>query len=172
MLDIGCGYGFMSYMLHFAAPGRQITGIDYDEEKTETANNCFSKDANISFKFADVLNFPFEEYDAIIMADMLHYLEPLQQREIIEKCIHHLNAGGILIIRDGNKDLEEKHKGTRLTEFFSTKLIGFNKTTGKGLSFLSGSLIREIASKHQLECKEIDQTKYTSNMLFIIKKPE
>jgi len=172
MLDIGCGYGFMSYMLHFAARGRHITGIDYDEEKTETANNCFSKDANISFKFADVLNFPFEDYDAIIIADMLHYLEPMQQREIIEKCIRHLNAGGILIIRDGNKELEEKHKGTRLTEFFSTKLIGFNKTTAKGLSFLSGSLIREIAAAHQLECREIDQTKYTSNMMFIIKKPE
>ena len=87
MLDIGCGYGFMSYMLHFAAPGRQITGIDYDEEKIKTANHCFGKDENINFKFADVLNFPFEEYDGIIMADMLHYLQPVQQREVIEKCI-------------------------------------------------------------------------------------
>ena len=33
LLDIGCGYGFMSYMLYFAAPRREITGIDYDEEK-------------------------------------------------------------------------------------------------------------------------------------------
>ena len=43
ILDIGCGYGFMSYMLHFTSPEREITGIDYDEEKIETANHCFSK---------------------------------------------------------------------------------------------------------------------------------
>ncbi len=101
---------------------------------------------------------------------MLHYLEPEDQKAVIEKCIRHLNPGGTLIIRDGNKDLVEKHKGTRITEFFSTKLMAFNKTSGKGLSFLSGSLIREIAMSHQLECVEIDQTRYTSNMLFIIKK--
>jgi 1-acyl-sn-glycerol-3-phosphate acyltransferase len=33
ILDAGCGYGFMSYMLHFAGPDRTITGIDYDEDK-------------------------------------------------------------------------------------------------------------------------------------------
>jgi 1-acyl-sn-glycerol-3-phosphate acyltransferase len=26
--DLGCGYGFMSYMLHWAAPERRITGVD------------------------------------------------------------------------------------------------------------------------------------------------
>ncbi len=43
MLDIGCGYGFMSYMLHFAAPAREIIGFDYDEEKIAVANHCFSR---------------------------------------------------------------------------------------------------------------------------------
>ena len=43
ILDIGCGYGFMSYMLQFAAPAREITGYDYDEEKIDVASHCFSK---------------------------------------------------------------------------------------------------------------------------------
>ena len=30
LLDIGCGYGFMTYMLQFAAPRRDITGLYYD----------------------------------------------------------------------------------------------------------------------------------------------
>ena len=29
LLDIGCGYGFMSYMLYFTSNKREITGIDY-----------------------------------------------------------------------------------------------------------------------------------------------
>ena len=41
LLDIGCGYGFMSYMLQFAGPKREITGLDYDEEKIATANQLF-----------------------------------------------------------------------------------------------------------------------------------
>ncbi len=49
ILDIGCGYGFMSYMLHFAAQEREIIGYDYDEEKIEVANHCFSRNKNIRF---------------------------------------------------------------------------------------------------------------------------
>ena len=49
ILDLGCGYGFMSYMLHFTGPERQVTGVDYDEEKIATANHCFSKNVNDQF---------------------------------------------------------------------------------------------------------------------------
>lgn len=170
MLDIGCGYGFMSYMLHFSAPARVITGIDYDEDKIATALHCFSKNDRVNFMHSDINAFEFEKYDAIILADMLHYLQPQQQRHLIETCIENLLPGGSIIIRDGNRDLAEKHNGTRLTEFFSTKFIGFNKTTGQGLSFLSGQLIKEMAAANNLQCTEIDETRYTSNMIFVIKK--
>ncbi|MFT3750866.1 MAG: 1-acyl-sn-glycerol-3-phosphate acyltransferase [Agriterribacter sp.] len=168
ILDVGCGYGFMPYMLHFAATGREIDAVDYDEEKITVAQHCFSKDENIHFEYADVTKFVFEKYDGIIAADMLHYLQPEQQKQIIEKCIQALNPGGVLIIRDGDKDRAEKHKGTKLTEFFSTKLLQFNKTTDKGLSFLSGSMIYEIAAANGMHCREIDETKYTSNIIFVI----
>lgn len=171
MLDIGCGYGFMSYLLHFAAPGRNITGIDYDKEKVNTAQHCFSRNESINFYYADVTSFSFEKYDAIVLADMLHYLEPEQQKRVIEKCIKNLDPGGLIIIRDGNKDLEGKHKGTMLTEFFSTNIFGFNKTTLKSLSFLSGSLIKDIAALHGMSCTEIDETRFTSNMVFVIRHP-
>ena len=49
ILDIGCGYGFMSYMLQFSAPEREIIGYDYDEEKIAVANHCFSRNENIQF---------------------------------------------------------------------------------------------------------------------------
>jgi 1-acyl-sn-glycerol-3-phosphate acyltransferase len=169
MLDIGCGYGFMPYMLHFAAPQRVFTGIDYDEDKIELANNNFNKDALINFEHADVLNFEFEKYDAIIIADMLHYMQPDEQKLIVQRCINSLNAGGMMIIRDGNKDLKEKHRGTELTEFFSTRFVKFNKAS-KGLSFLSARLVEDIAAANNMDCHIIDETKYTSNITFVIKK--
>jgi 2-polyprenyl-3-methyl-5-hydroxy-6-metoxy-1,4-benzoquinol methylase len=169
ILDIGCGYGFMSYLLHFTSPQREITGIDYDEEKIEVANNCFTKNGNINFVLADIINYPMEKSDGIILADILHYLPPERQEEVIEKCIKNLNPGGTLVIRDGNKDLEGRHRFTRLTEFFSTRLFAFNKTSGNDLSFLSASMIREIAVRLGMSCDEIDNTRHTSNIIFVIK---
>jgi len=169
ILDIGCGYGFMSYMLHFVSPARTITGLDYDEQKIATASHCFSKDDSINFVCADITSFPFQQYDAIVMMDILHYLQPEQQKIVIEKSIRSIHPNGLIVIRDGNTDLEKRHRGTRLTEVFSTEITGFNKKTAQGLSFLSGSTIKEIAAAHNMECQEIDETKFTSNIVFVLK---
>lgn len=169
ILDIGCGYGFMSYMLSFTSAQRQITGIDYDEDKIDTANNCFSKTAMINFVHSDVMGFEFERYDAIILADMLHYLKPEEQKQVIKKCIDNLNAGGMIIIRDGDADKAAQHKKTKLTEYFSTRVLGFNKTSDEGLDFLSGSMIRKIAAENNLTCSEVPDSKLTSNTIFILK---
>lgn len=170
ILDIGCGYGFMAYMLSFTSAQRKITGLDYDEDKIDTANNCFSKTNNINFVHGDVMGFEFEQYDAIIVADMLHYLPPAEQKQVIEKCISNLNPGGKLIIRDGDADKEAMHKKTKLTEFFSTKLLNFNKTKETGLSFLSGTMIRKLAAEKNMSCSEMPDSKHTSNTIFILEK--
>ncbi|MEO7265414.1 MAG: 1-acyl-sn-glycerol-3-phosphate acyltransferase, partial [Ferruginibacter sp.] len=172
ILDIGCGYGFMSYLLYFTSTHRKITGIDFDEEKIETANHCFSKTSDINFIHSDVLSYSFEKYDAIIMADMLHYLQPVEQIQVIEKCINHLNPAGIVIIRDGDIEAKAGHKKTELTEFISTRLLGFNKYGEKGLSFLSGKSISEIAAKHNMGCDKIRDSRFTSNTIFVLKKKE
>ncbi|MGC4038907.1 MAG: 1-acyl-sn-glycerol-3-phosphate acyltransferase [Chitinophagaceae bacterium] len=172
LLDIGCGYGFMPYMLNFCGPKRVITAIDYDEEKIATAANCFSKNERINFTCADVMNFTMKNYDGIIISDVLHYLQPEEQQTVIERCIASLNENGILVIRDGDKDLEERHKGTKLTEFFSTRLFSFNKTTEQGLSFLSGTFVKHMAEKHGMLFERIDNTKRTSNIIFVLKKTQ
>lgn len=171
ILDIGCGYGYMSYMLAFSSPLRNIDALDYDEEKIEVAQHGFSRKDNLQFYHADALEFPMETYDGIVISDMLHYLQRDQQIALVEKCISRLRTGGVLMIRDADKDMTRKHMGTRYTEWFSTRLYGFNKTTGEGLSFFSGSLIRDIAEAREMSCMQIDKTKLTSNMIYVIRHP-
>lgn len=168
ILDAGCGYGFMSYMLSFVSEERDVTGIDYDEDKIETANHCFSRTANIRFAQADILQYSFSNYDVIIFADMLHYLPADKQNGVIESAIAALNENGILIIREGDSE-NKKHERTRTTELFSTRLLKFNKTEHE-LSFLSGTQIKSIAEKYTMKLEVISDSDLTSNTIYILRK--
>ncbi|RYE24944.1 MAG: methyltransferase domain-containing protein [Sphingobacteriales bacterium] len=168
--DLGCGYGFMSYMLHWAAPKREFIGIDYDEEKIETAQHNFLKDDTINFQQGDLSTTNLEPCDGIIIADVLHYLMPESQNELIEKSIAALNPGGTIIIRDGVAELQQRIKGTKLTELFSTRIFKFNKTANK-LSYISQANIESIAAKHGLQLQILDNSKLTANLVFVLKKP-
>ncbi|MEO7176791.1 MAG: 1-acyl-sn-glycerol-3-phosphate acyltransferase [Saprospiraceae bacterium] len=171
VLDIGCGYGFLCYMLHFLSEERQITGLDYDTGKIEIANHCFSKSKELSFYAEDIMSFDFEQYDAIVIADVLHYLSPAQQESVLRRCFAALLPDGKLIIRDGDADLVQRHKGTKLTELFSVKIFGFNKSN-QSLHFLSGKWLRKFASDHKMKVQEIDESKLTSNTIFVLQSEE
>jgi 2-polyprenyl-3-methyl-5-hydroxy-6-metoxy-1,4-benzoquinol methylase len=136
ILDIGCGYGFLSYMLSYTSRERIITGIDYDENKISIAQNGYTKNDNTSFHYANAMEYDFKNQDAIILSDVLHYLTESDQELLLEKCITKLNPSGMIVIRDGVRELESRHRGTRLTELFSTRILGFNKTGKHGLHFI------------------------------------
>lgn len=167
--DIGCGYGFLPYMLSFVEKGRQVTGIDYDEEKIEVANNSFSKNERLNFLAADVIAQPMPESDVFVMNDMLHYMPYDKQEKLIENCMSQLANDGFIIIRDGDSDKQEKHGVTKMTEVFSTKIFKFNKTVGS-LFFTSKGRIGEIAEKNGFSMETMDNDHYTSNTIFILKK--
>ncbi|MGN6508092.1 MAG: 1-acyl-sn-glycerol-3-phosphate acyltransferase [Chitinophaga sp.] len=168
IMDIGCGYGFMCYMLHFLSPERTLLGLDYDDEKIAVAQHCYIRNEKVRFHAADITRYHLPNQDAFVILDVLHYLQPEAQEKLVRQCLQKLNPGGVIIVRDGDADLKERHKGTQLTELFSTKLLGFNKT-GNKLSFFSSSTLRGIVEKCGGTMEQIDNTKYTSNVIFIIK---
>ena len=105
----------------------------------------------------------------IVINDVLHYLNPEQQESTLNNCFEALNPGGKIIVREGNKDMKEKHRGTKLSEFFSVKLMKFNKSN-QALSFMSGEVIRKQATAHNFEVEIVDDTRFTSNVIFVFKK--
>lgn len=190
--DLGCGYGFMTYALHWASEERHFTGVDYDEEKIITANHVYLREKDkklrlrkdkvaseenivgstpkINFECADLTGYQLEPCDGIIISDVLHYLMPEMQEQLLGKAFAALNDGGILIVRDGVEELKERHKGTRRSEQWSTKIIGFNKTKNE-LHFISRRLIEQWAAERGMGLEVIDRTKKTSNLIFVLKKP-
>jgi 1-acyl-sn-glycerol-3-phosphate acyltransferase len=169
IVDLGCGYGFLCYMLQFLSPERIITGIDYDEDKIETASHGYLRTDRLTFRRDDVTTCSMERYDGIVISDVLHYLTPPAQDALLLKCFRALEPGGIIILRDGNSDMQQRHHGTRITEFFSVKLLGFNKAVN-ALHFLSATHVRELASSNNMDVEVIDDSKFTSNVIFAIRK--
>ncbi len=168
--DLGCGYGFADYLLHWSAPGRRITGVDYDEEKIATAQALHLRDEALQFVAADLRSFVPEAADVILVSDVLHYLLPEEQEALLDRCVAGLNPGGLLIVRDGVVELKERQKGTALTELFSTRILHFNKTTN-ALHFLSREWMKAFAAKKGLSFEIQDETKFTSNLRFVMRKP-
>ena len=167
--DIGCGYGYLSLYLHYKNENRKITAIDYDEEKIQIAANSFDKNENLHFVFSDILNFRIEKQDVIFLNDVLHYLSKENQEIVLEKCTAALNENGIIFIRDGITDLAQRHKATVLTEFFSAKIFRFNKKENE-FDFISVEQIKKYAKKNNFSFEMKEQSKTTSNVLFVLRK--
>jgi len=99
----------------------------------------------------------------------LHYLPEHKQDKLIEKCMVKMNHGGRIIIRDADRDMKRRHRGTRYTEFFSTR-SGFNKAENNKLYFFPGSKISRIAQNNGFETEVFDNNRYTSNMMYVLQK--
>ena len=56
IVDIGCGYGFLPYMLRQISDDRTVIGIDYDENKIAVAKNIARDDDKLNFEVKDVAN--------------------------------------------------------------------------------------------------------------------
>jgi len=169
IVDVGCGYGYLSYFLHYKDENRTVLGLDYDEEKIGIATNGFDKTEHLNFEAVDITTYQFNKCDAILLNDVLHYFSEEKQTELLKKCALSLTENGIIIIRDGITDLEERHQKTQLTELFSTKLLSFNKKEDD-FHFFSSESIKIFAKKYNLSYQMEEQSSKTSNVLFILKK--
>lgn len=170
VIDLGCGYGFMSYALALSSENRSVLGIDYDFGKIEVAKNCPVVPANLAFDHGDVTTYPYGEADTFIVSDVMHYLVPEEQVNLLNNMAAKLLPGGKIIVRDGDSSKQERHKGTKLTEVFSTG-TGFNKTKNE-LHYLSKDLIEDFALANNFELEIIDNTKLTSNTVFVLMQQE
>ncbi len=168
IVDLGCGYGYMAYMLRQLSDYRKITGYDYDVDKIAIANQIALKDNNLNFYVKDISDDSFEKADVYIINDVLHYLPEKVQKKVIGKCMKSLNPNGIIIIRDADARLKKRTRNIKITEFFSTKVLKFNQTKYE-LTFVSGEMVEEIAADNNFSVNIINRTNLTPNVTFVLK---
>jgi 1-acyl-sn-glycerol-3-phosphate acyltransferase len=96
--ELGCGYGFNTYMMHFTGWKRNLIGIDGNEEKIDVANNCYSKNEKINFVSAELTTAALPKSDAFVLNTENLSLNAEQLNRLAEKCFATLNEGGKLLL--------------------------------------------------------------------------
>ncbi len=168
--DVGCGYGYLSYFLHYRNNNRLVQGVDYDADKIAVAANGIKKNEHLTFSVGDIRDLTFEGADCVLMNDVLHYLKTDEQIITLQRIVDGLNDKGQLFIRDGLDGMKQKTFFTQLTEIISTKILKFNKTSNQ-LYFLKEEMVVNFANENGLKLRKYDHSKTTSNVLFILEKP-
>lgn len=169
IIDVGCGYGPLSYMLSQLSPERRVLGLDYDSEKIEVCQNSILKRDNINFEIADVCNYKFPSADAFVINDVLHYMDYDSQNRLIKEVLASVNIGGVVVIRDGNSEDVERHKRTLNSERWSTKILKFNKVKQE-LCFTSTTRIKDVISEFDVSLEIIRNDDKTSNTIYVIRR--
>lgn len=98
ILELGCGFGLVSFHLLLANQSTVITGVDYradNHQRFLQLSNGFTDPARFRFIAGHALDFIKESTQQFdwILVDIDKRFYP----DVLEDCIHHLKPGGFLI---------------------------------------------------------------------------
>lgn len=119
VLDLGCGSGIQSKILHDA--GFEVVGIDFAEKMIEEAKK---RAPNAEFLVMDILDldFPPEHFDGIYARASLLHLPKSKIGKVLEELNKILKKEGIMYVAlkegEGEADVFDSEKGTRFFAFY------------------------------------------------------
>ncbi len=166
IVDAGCGYGFLTYVLAMRSSQRQLLGIDYDADKIVTAQNTYIRNEKTDFMCADITRYDFPQADCYILSDVLHYIAFEQTEQIMMQLSVKLNAGGTIIVRDADT---KEHTFNKTVEYFSTRVFRFNKTQ-QHLNFFSSEALCNMMQNMDFSVEKIYDQKKAINTLLVFRK--
>lgn len=116
ILDLGCGQGLLSAWLESAqrlyAQGiwprgwpasprpQSVTGFELMESDVARARRALGSACGVSQ--GDIRATPFGSVDAVVILDVLHYMDGPAQRQVLAKVRAALPRGGLLLLRIGD----------------------------------------------------------------------
>lgn len=172
IVELGCGLGILGHMLTSEFPERSYMGYDVDEEKIAIARaRRGPRQSQVHFESADITKLPPHPCDVLIVWDVLHYLSVEEQWQMMDAWTENLREGGLIILRDGLCDEGRKHRLTRLSEFFSIKVMRFNPSR-ESLHFPQKTDMDAYIRRHGLKVVTLEAQRFSSNCLWILRKPQ
>jgi len=98
ILDYGCGVGLLSGHLKQCLPHRQVDGFDVSESSLSRIDPALRSHGVFTSRLADV----GRDYGIVILANVLHHVNPDERRAVISEAASHLVPGGKMAIFEHN----------------------------------------------------------------------
>jgi 2-polyprenyl-3-methyl-5-hydroxy-6-metoxy-1,4-benzoquinol methylase len=98
ILDYGCGVGLLSEALVEHFPPAVVDGFDVSVASIENVQGHLKKRGS----FTSDINHLGRDYDLIVVANVLHHIEPHERQEVIAKLVKILKKQGKIIIFEHN----------------------------------------------------------------------
>jgi len=116
LLDVGCGVGLLAAYLRESGCTQPVLGIEPDAGKVRTARDLVAKAyPGLDFQPGDARSLPDFSGDVVVL-DVLHYMEPADQRTVMESVASRIAPGGCAIIRTTFRDSSWRYLATLLEE--------------------------------------------------------
>jgi uncharacterized protein (DUF2062 family)/SAM-dependent methyltransferase len=169
IVDLGCGYGNALGFLAYEATRRRLIGCDIDAGRIAFARKALAP-LNAELTAVDVRQFEFPTAELILIMDVLHYLTPAQQQELLQRCCTALEPNGLLIFRVPNR-----RAGFRGAFSMALERLIF-MSEGNGLrrpEMLPANHYRTALQNAnlQLEERSFENRLPLSHVLFVARKP-
>lgn len=103
VLDVGCGFGLFGCYFSSIFPNIEYIGYDINPKRIDLANQTAEKlgRPNAHFYCRDARDLQLgDNFDAVLMIDLLHHIDDRSKRRLLDTCIDHLSPNGRLIIKD------------------------------------------------------------------------
>ncbi len=129
VLDIGCGLGFGTNLLHQA--GFNVKGIDYSDSAIKI---CETRYPHITFMRNSIFDFNGERFEAITAFEVIEHFNEIDQIHLLLKCNNLLKNNSVLFLSTPNikysrnrnvhhlkelsyKEIDTMFKGAKVTGF-------------------------------------------------------
>jgi len=100
VLDLGAGMGLLEALFAGRFPDARIRGVEWDERKVSAACKLLDGLPRATVEHGDACQVALGSPDAILLIDLLHYLDRAAQATLLERCAVSLGRHGVLVIRD------------------------------------------------------------------------
>lgn len=98
-LDLGCGLGLLSR--HLAPLAERVLGVDIAPSALAQAAHCTADLPGVSYECHDLTALPESldrRFDLVAVADVLYYLDPLDEHAMAARIARLLAPGGVLLL--------------------------------------------------------------------------
>lgn len=165
VVDAACGRGQLGLCLLELGRVQTLCGFDVDPRKVRVARSAAGEAAR--YEVADLCDVSLPATDTLLLIDVLHYLEPARQDELLERAAGALSPGGRLLVRELDAGRGWRALPGMLAERVA-RGTGYNR--GTTLAFRPLAEIVTRLEELGLQCR-VERAGSLSNALIVARRP-